>query len=304
MPEILTFKLDQLLFRKLVAEAHRFQALSKAQAEWRMGRDDNLDVTTKDIFSALQEAKDPETGRCYTEKELIAEAGLLIIAGSDTTGTAISSTIFYLLHFPSTLLRLQQEIFATFSSLEEICLGNQLSSCAYLTACFDEAMRLSPPVPGLLPREVLPGGLVLSDLPSSLPSGIDVGVPTYALHHDARYFPDPFTYMPERWLVKDGVHSAEDVQKARSAFCPFGVGRTSCVGKSLAYAEMELTLARVIWMYEMRLEPGDSRGSGWKGRGWGRERTTEFQLWDKFVSTSEGPRVEFKKRVKRNVGER
>ena len=293
MPAILTLKLDKLLFSKLTKETYEFQALSKEQAEWRMAQGQKGGMN--DSFSALEHARDSETGRMYTPVELVAEAGLLIIAGSDTTGIAIASTIFYLLHNPVALALVEEEVCTSFRALEDIRIGTTLSSCRYLFACIDESMRLSPPVPGLLPREVLQGGLDVDGL--HLPKGADVGVPIYALHHHEKYFPDPWTFKPSRWIAGQNGMTEEDVKLARSAFSVFGYGRTSCVGKHLAYQELALTLGRLLWTYEWRLEPGSGLGEGTSGAGLGRERKEEFQLRDKFVSTAEGPMVAFKHRA-------
>ena len=293
MPAILTLKLDKMLFSKLTKETYEYQALSKDQTEWRMAQGQKSKMN--DIFSALESARDPETNRMYTPIELVSEAGLLIIAGSDTTATAIAATVFYLLHSLESLRILQEEIRSTFASLEDVRIGTKLSACRYLFACFDESMRLSPPVPGLLPREVLSSGLDVDGI--HLPSGSDVGVPIYALHHNEEYFPEPWAFKPSRWIAGQDGTTEEDVKRARSAFSVFGYGRTSCVGKHLAYQELALTVARMAWIYEWRLQPGSSVGEGRKGMGWGREKKDEFQLWDKFVSISEGPLVEFKSRA-------
>lgn len=62
--------------------------------------------------------------------------------------------MFYLCRNPQTLETLKKEIRSTFANKEQIVGGKELSDCRYLKACIDEAMRLAPPVPGLLPREV------------------------------------------------------------------------------------------------------------------------------------------------------
>lgn len=297
MPAILTLQLDKLLFSKLTKETYAFQRLSKDQAEWRSAQGQKADM--KDIFSALEKARDPETGRTYTPVELVSEAGLFIVAGSDTTSTVISAVVFYLLHNPESLRLVQQEVRSAFDSLADIRIGSRLNACQYLFACFDESMRLSPPIPGILPREVLPGGLHVDGF--HLPAGTDLGVPIYALHHSEEHFPDPWSFKPSRWIAgRDDATvlvSEEDVRNARAAFCPFGYGRTNCVGKQLAYQEMALTIARLAWSYEWRVEAGSTAGEGRAGLGWGRERKGEFQLWDKFISSTEGPMVEFKSRA-------
>ena len=93
-----------------------------------------------------------------------------------------------------------------------------------------------------------------------------------------------------------GSLTSEQVS-AMSAFTPFGSGRTSCIGRYLAYQEMSLTLARMIWLYEMRIQPGSTMGEGNKKLGLGRHREKEFQTLDRFVSMHNGPMVEFKRRI-------
>ncbi len=68
------------------------------------------------------------------------------------------------------------------------------------------------------------------------------------------------------------------------------------MGRYLAYQEMGIALARMIWLFEMRLAPGEGMGGGRAGMGEGRGRRDEFQLWDRFVGTHEGPLVQFRPR--------
>lgn len=282
------YHLDKLFFRKIAAGRARYMQYSKAQAAERMKT--GMDVDRKDFFYYLLKAKDPETGRGFTTPELWGESNLLIIAGSDTTSTALTAAIFYLVHNPSKLAKLNDEIRAAFTETEEIRMGPKLSSLPYLRAVIDEAMRLSPSVGGLLPREVLPGGITIDGHP--IPAGTVVGVPHYAIHHNAAYYHDPFSFTPERWLS-----STEDVALAQSAFCPFSVGPRGCIGKGMAYAEMGATLARVVHMYDMRLAPGTSVGGGNpSSTEVGRQRSGEFQLRDSFTSMKEGPLVQFRSR--------
>ena len=204
----------------------------------------------------------------------------------------MSSTIFYLLHNPATLVRLEAEVISRFDDVEEIRGDLILASCRWLRACIDEAMCMSLGVPGLLPREVLEGGLVAEK--TFFPSGTDVGVPHYAIHHNEDYYPDSFAYKPERWIV-EGKTSAADVARAQPTFCPFSSGPRGCVGKAMAMKELMLIIARVVWLYEMRLAPGDHRGGGRDAK-LGRHRVREFQMRDMFVSKTDGPIVQYHRR--------
>ena len=289
MPALLKLKLEAVFMRGMVRDTYQFEALSKDQWSWRAAQAPGS-LKHSDFFASLLEARDPETGGRYSQAELVSEAGLLIIAGSDTMATGVTSALFYLLHYPETLARLEREVRSTFAAVEDIRSGGSLASCAYLTACLDEAMRLTPGVGGLLPRETLAGGMIVDG--HYVPPGIDIGVPHYSIHHNSEYYPEPFAFRPERWIVGDDV-SRKDVVLAQSAFCAFSVGRASCIGRALAYLEMSILLARIVWMYDMRLRPGSTIGEGSPELGDGRQLRTEFQVYDVFTSVHKGPMVEF-----------
>jgi cytochrome P450 len=154
---------------------------------------------------------------------------------------------------------------------------------------------MSPSVGGVLPREVLPGGMEIDGV--QVPAGTVVGVPHYTVQHNPAYYPAPFEYKPERWIAGSmlGV-TAESVAVTQSAFCPFSVGPRGCIGKSMAYAELTTTLARIVYMYDMRLAPGSTAGEGHASFEHGRHRPQEYQLKDSFTSMKEGPLVQFRAR--------
>ncbi|KAJ5645945.1 hypothetical protein N7490_002317 [Penicillium lividum] len=278
MPTFLKLKLHQICFPSLVKGVQEFFELSAAQSMWRVAQDPST-LPNRDLFAALLDARDPETQKGYSRQELIAEAGILIVAGADTTATTITATLFYLLHNKQQYARVQTEVDSAFSGIsnadvEAIRISPALNSCSFLYACINESMRLSPPLGGILPREVLVGGLKVDGGRYYVPAGTDVGVPTYALHHTAEYWPEPYEFRPERWL--DGTPTEQ-----RPAFTPFGAGRTGCVGKHLAYQEMGIILARLLWLYDMRLEPESKRvmleaRPFWEPS-WGRDHVGEFQ---------------------------
>ncbi|KAF1967614.1 cytochrome P450 [Bimuria novae-zelandiae CBS 107.79] len=285
--------LDKILFRKIAAQRAQYMQYSKSQAMERtkMG----MDVDRKDFFYHLLNAKDPETGNGFSMDELWGESNLLIIAGSDTTSTAMAATFFYLAHNPATLQKLCQEIRTSFSDVEEIVSGPTLGGCAYLRACIDESMRMTPPVAGALPRQVLPGGINIDG--HFIPAGVDVGVPHYAVHHNAEYFPRPFDYIPERWLSDPAANPCHNkLSDAHAAFCPFSIGPRGCIGKGLAYVELTVTIARVLFLFDLRQTPGSTLGAGSKDLEIGRTRATEYQIEDRFASMKDGPMLQFRPR--------
>ena len=299
MPMLNTLSLDRLLFPNIAAGRARYMVYSRSQLTERTRLGDDAD--RRDFFYYLLKARDPETGQGFTTPELWGESNLLIIAGSDTTSTALAATLFYLARSPGPLGRLQEEVRSKFADVEEIRQGPLLSSCAYLRACIDEAMRMSPSVGGLLPREVLSGGMSIDGV--HVPAGVVVGVPHYTIHHNAEYYPRPFTYLPERWLAGSKYSSGDDVvgemdgAAAQAAFCPFSIGPRGCIGKGLAYVEMMTALARTVFLYDMRRAVGVmDTAEGKPGAEWGRHRQDELQLVDTFTSWKEGVMVDFRRR--------
>ena len=295
MPGVLKLKLDKILFRSATESTYKYERLTEEQTAWRFAQEGK--IQERDIFGSLMAAHDKETNRSLTKEELVAEAGLFIIAGSDTTGSAITATIFYILHNPDVYARVEKEVRETFSDVEDIHGGPLLDTCEYLHACITEAMRMSPGVGGTLLREAMKGGMRVDG--EFFPEGTDVGVANYAIHHNAKYYPDPFDFRPTRWLLAskhEGGVSAEEIRLANSAYTPFGVGRASCMGQKLAYNEMMGVIGRLMFLYDMRLQPGSNLGEGGEHLGKDRTRKNEFQMWDKFVSSHEGPMVEFRPR--------
>jgi len=288
MPAIANWKVDNILFREITEKRAAYAKYSMTLAAQRM----KSTTDRKDFFHYLLNAKDPETGEGFATPELWAESSLLIVAGSDTSSTCLAGIFFYLIHNPAALEKLVQEVRTTFKDVEDIKSGPTLSSCTYLKACIDETLRLSPPIGGFLPRDVLSGGATVDG--HYIPAGMVVGCSAYAIHHNASYFPSPFSYQPERWLPSENFNK-ESIELAQSAFCPFSLGPRGCIGRNMAYMELMTTVARTVWLFDIKL-------AGLLGEGlpdaieWGRDRKGEYQLKDVFVSRKEGPLVEFVRR--------
>lgn len=229
------------------------------------------------MFYHLLNGRDPETGQSYGIGDLACESVLLMVAGSQSTSGALSATIYYLANNPEQLAGLVQEVRAAFASEREIRyeLGGRLAALAYLRACIDESMRLSPPTPGHLPREVVGERLEVEDI--WLSPGTNVGVSAYALHRNEAYFPAANCFRPERFL-HDGKY------KDNTAFNAFSAGATGCIGKQLAYMELRLAIASLVWRFDFYVEhPGGDR--------------VEYQVKDVFVGEGKGPLVQLHRRA-------
>lgn len=250
----------------------------------------------KDFFHYLFHAEDPETGtRGFPAHEMYGEAELLIIAGSDTTAIVMAALLFYLVRNQGIQAKLVDEIRSAFSSSSEIKSGPKLQSCKYLRAFIQEGLRMTPPVGGETLREVREGGTDVDG--TFFPPGVNVSVSYYCLSYNKDIYPEPTKFRPERWLVgkKDGS-TEEDVAIAESGACAFSMGSRGCPGKYLAWMEMSIVIAKLIYMFDMRQDPTNPLGGGAPGAGRGRENVDLYQTYGVFVSMHDGPMIQFKRR--------
>ena len=218
-PELGFWRLDKKLFTKSIKNRNIFiKFVTKTLAD-RLALAKTEDP--KDIFSFLAKAKDSEGGSALSLPELGAESTTLIVAGewphcnptptfrnltwlifhavgSDTTSTAMAGMLFYLSRYPAAMERAVAEVRQTFSSVDEIRAGAKLNSCKFFRACIDETLRITPSSGSAPLREVLNGGAQLDG--KFIPEGVDVGVGIYAVQHNPDYFPEPFAFIPERWI--------------------------------------------------------------------------------------------------------
>jgi cytochrome P450 len=271
-------------------------ALAAAQLEERVEKQQQMEneVSRKDLMHHLLANADSRTGFRPARAELEGDALSLIGAGADTIAATLSAILFYLVRHHIALQRATAEVRGAFRGLEEIRSGSKLDSCVYLHACIEETLRMSPVVLAQLPREVMKGGVMIDGI--FVQEGTVVGASAYVVHHNEEAFPEPWSFRPERWIIADGV-SSEDVSRAREAMCPFSLGKRGCIGKMLAPIEMRLTIASLLWSYDLEEVEGAGRnGGGGPGLEEGRQRRDELQLFDCFACDREGPVLRFRRR--------
>ncbi|KKK12933.1 hypothetical protein ARAM_006916 [Aspergillus rambellii] len=286
------WNLDKIFIRRLTKDRWNFIMESRQEANQRAKERTSLGLDAKkDFFYYLLNARDPETGKGLATQELWGEANVLMIAGSDTTSTSLAACMFYLVRHPHAMEKLKNEVRAHFEDVEEIVSGARLNQLTYLKACIDEAMRLAPAVPGSIPREAAEEMVTVEGV--NLPEGTGCGTPAYSIHRRPEYYRQPLSYIPERWLEGSECKTAtefwtvsrEDVELARKAYCPFSIGPRGCIGKGMALMELRLTLARVLFLFD--IEVADSTGEDENGH---------YKLVDHFVVSKNGPNVTVRNR--------
>ncbi|KUI60270.1 Isotrichodermin C-15 hydroxylase [Cytospora mali] len=208
-------------------------SLAKEKARKRIEMGDSL--KRQDFFGHLIKKNE------INEMNLLGNAITLIVAGSETTATALIGTTWYLLKHPHYLATLTEEVRSTFSSPEEIT-GDATAKCQYLHAVIEEGLRVFPPVSAGLPRDC-PGAAINGEY---IPAGVTVSCENYSMSRDPRYWEDADSFRPERWL-------SDEFGDDKRAFQPFSTGPRACLGINLAYLEMRVTLAKVLFAYDLTL---------------------------------------------------
>ncbi|KAJ5374312.1 cytochrome P450 [Penicillium concentricum] len=220
----------------------------------------NQELTRPDIWGLVM----AQTGKLrLTREEMYANSQIFMAAGTETTATALSGLTYQLLLSPDKLGKLTSEVRHTFKRDSDINITT-LAGMKYLNACIDEGLRIYPPVPAGMPRVTPSDGLLVCG--EHVPGNTAISVSQWVTYRNPKNFTRPNEFLPERWT--DDIRFASD---DKFAFQPFSYGPRNCIGKNLAYHEMRLILAKVIYNFDLSLVP--------ESVGWENQRT--FMLWEK-----------------------
>lgn len=173
------------------------------------------------------------------------EVMTLFLAGHDTTGHALAWTWHLLARHPAAEALWHREIDAVVG--DRLPTADDVRRLPYTRGVLAEAMRLFPPVPAIGRRATEPA--VLGGV--RVPRGAIVEVCPWLLHRDARWFPEPERFLPERW------EGEADRRVPRGAYVPFGIGPRQCIGMDFAW--LAATVLLVVLGRRWRLRPVDDR---------------------------------------------
>jgi cytochrome P450 len=218
-------------------------------------------TTEGDFFDNVLKFNGQEKGMSVAE--LRANASHLILAGSETTATLLSGCIWELLQNPEALKKVTAEVREAFDGSEDINLQSTVQ-LKYTLAVLDETMRIYPPVPSQAPRTVPAGGDTING--EFIPEGTKIHLPQYVAFHLESNFTRPDEFHPERFLgAEEFAHDNYAIMQ------PFSVGSRNCIGRNLAYAEMRLILAKILYNFDLEL---DEKTGDWTDQ-------KVFILWEK-----------------------
>ncbi|WP_392535772.1 cytochrome P450 [Nostoc sp. C117] len=199
-------------------------------------RRDSPDATRSDILSLMMSARDVN-GEQMTDVELRDELMTLLIAGHETTASALTWALYWIHHLPEVREKLLTEL----DNVNENTDWNEVSRLPYLTGVCQETLRIYPIIMLTIPRivktpieimgyEFQPGTLLTGSI--------------YLTHHREDLYPEPQQFKPERFLER---------QYSQYEYLPFGGGNRTCIGMAFAMFEMKLVLATVLSQMDLAL---------------------------------------------------
>jgi unspecific monooxygenase len=212
----------------------RFVAMLMAERR-AAGKDES--APPRDLFDLMGAARDPETGAAFSDEQLGDQVATMILAGHETTATALFWALYLLALDPVT----QDEVAAE--------VGNATASGApdldrlkFTRAVVDETMRLYPPAFLIARAAAAPDTIAGMQVKKK-----DVVlIAPWLLHRHEKLWRDPNAFVPSRFMPP--VPPPD-----RFAYLPFGVGARVCIGAHFALVEATLALAKIIGAFRVEL---------------------------------------------------
>ena len=197
----------------------------------------NEGAPLRDLFDLMDAARDPETGKSFTDAQLGDQVATMILAGHETTATALFWSLYLLALDPETQGRVAAEVES--ASVEG---GLELERLKFTRAVIDETMRLYPPAFLIARAATAPDSV--AGLPVKRRDVILIA--PWLLHRHEKLWRDPDAFVPSRFM-------APAPPPDRFAYLPFGVGPRVCIGAHFALVEATLALARLIGAFRVGL---------------------------------------------------
>jgi len=224
-----------------LAFAYKFRRLGALiLSEVQRRRQDG--VRHDDIVSQLIDARDRQTGAPMEDRQLIDEILTLIVAGHETTASALNWFWYLLSQAPEAAARIHAEVGR--GEADPIGYGD-LDNLPYSRRAIDETLRLYPPG-WLLTRRSVTADTV-GGFP--MPANTDVLISPYLVQRHPAFWPNPDRFDPDRFLP-----AVADLRN-RFAYLPFGLGPRACIGEHLALVEMHAHVATLARRFALELVP-------------------------------------------------
>lgn len=175
-----------------------------------------------------------------TDAQIRDEVLTLLLAGHETTANALTFAWWLLAQHPDAAAKLYEEVTAVLQG--RLPTASDLEGLRYTRMVFSEALRLYPPA-WIIGRQALADHAIGG---YTIPAGASIMLSPWAMHHDARYYPDPYRFDPERWTP------AAQAARPKYSFFGFGAGSRVCIGEHFAWMEGTLILATLAQRWQVQ----------------------------------------------------
>ncbi|XP_029017670.1 cytochrome P450 4V2 [Betta splendens] len=210
----------------------------KAEAAGDAGSDSDSDegARKRRAFLDMLLKTTDEHGGQMSHEDIQEEVDTFMFRGHDTTAAAMNWAVHLLGSHPEAQGKVQQELQEVFGASDRPATIEDLKKLKYLECVIKEALRLFPSVP-FFARSICEDCHING---FKVPKGANAIVITYALHRDARYFPEPEEFRPERFLPENSVG------RPPYAYIPFSAGLRNCIGQRFALMEEKVILSSIL----------------------------------------------------------
>jgi cytochrome P450 len=197
----------------------------------------NEGAPPRDLFDLMGAARDPETGGSFSDEQLGDQVATMILAGHETTATALFWSLYLLALDPGSQERLAVEVQGASADG-----ALDVERLKFTRAVVDETMRLYPPA--FLIARAAAGADTIAGLPVKTSDVILIA--PWLLHRHEKLWRDPNAFIPARFMP-------DAPPPDRFAYLPFGVGARVCIGAHFALVEATLALAKLIGAFRVEL---------------------------------------------------
>jgi len=199
----------------------------------------------KDMAERMLTVPDPGTGELLPERLIRANTMTFLVAGHDSTSTAITMLLYHVATHPSVEERVYREVMDVVG--DATLTWDLLGKLPYCTQVVKENLRMFPPAPGFVKGSPPDRATTLG--PYHIPPGTDIVVPTFGLHFNPQVYDDPQRFDPDRWSPK------QSAKRSPYAWLPFSYGKRACIGMNLSLIEQRVALVEVVRKFHLRVDP-------------------------------------------------
>ena len=185
---------------------------------------------------------------CFTDKDFKMNFAEIFVAGNQTSISAFTWSIVYLLHWPEYQDKIHDEIVSVIGKERYPTLADR-EMLPLTRAVVMETLRLSSVAALAVPHKSTEGATIGG---KNIPKDAMILFNVWNIHRDERHWNNPHKFDPHRWLNEEGNYSSEKI----ISFMPFGIGKRTCLAKSAALSYLFLIIARLLKDFQITPELG------------------------------------------------